>query len=363
MTTKRAMVRATLVQLLMCAVGSCTRPEQPRSEPQRALPGTATLTNPGQSSTQNSTQKRAAKVTPLTKVVAPVSSSPFDNDIDSRQALTQALDRARQGGKTRIDYTTPGATETRAYTQRLGALLVRSASGAPALDTPPRGFRLESIDAQHVAILEEPDLRRGACAVVLRLQSARPLAIEAPHSFFDEGTLAVALDLFTTSHARMLLVNTVHRYRSSKKDQGATSESDDDRERAPLSDVAHAPASFFLAAHEAFLESIPSGVVVQIHGFSDSSIEGADAVISAARTASSVEPIAQQLQRQLQLRVLVYPKDTRKLGGTTNVQAKLSRRMGQRFIHLELSRSLRQRLAKDGELATRFASIIAAGVR
>src|SRR5262249_37772318 len=46
-------------------------------------------------------------------------------------------------------------------------------------------------------------------------------------------------------------------------------------------------------------------------------------------------------------RVLIYPRDVRKLGATTNVQGALARKHGARFVHVEMSRTLRDRLIGD----------------
>ncbi len=39
-----------------------------------------------------------------------------------------------------------------------------------------------------------------------------PLIVEAPHTFFDRGTLPVALAIFEAQRARALILNTSHRY-------------------------------------------------------------------------------------------------------------------------------------------------------
>jgi len=60
-------------------------------------------------------------------------------------------------------------------------------------------------------IVREPDGQRaGAGAFVLR-PGGSPLVIEAPHTFYDEGTGEIALALFARLRAGGLFFNTVHR--------------------------------------------------------------------------------------------------------------------------------------------------------
>jgi hypothetical protein len=272
--------------------------------------------------------------------------------------IVTALARARKGGKSEIAYVVPGAEELTKYQDFLERLLREPALGNPSATPLPRGFRLETLEADCQALLEEPTFRRGAAAVVFRRGEARALAVEVPHSFFDESTLAIGHALFDAAHARMLIVNTVHRYRAiggNPPDGSSTSDEDDN---ASASDVAHATQSYFLSAHAAFLRDFPEGIAIQVHGFGDASAEGIDAVLSAARTTTTLEPLATRLREDLGLHVAVYPKDIRRLGGTKNAQAKRSRQQNHRFIHLELSQTLRARLLRDQRLLGEFASIV-----
>lgn len=59
-------------------------------------------------------------------------------------------------------------------------------------------------------------------------------------------------------------------------------------------------------------------------------------------------------------KVLVYPDDTRELGGTTNTVGKHLRTLGRdNFVHIELSYETRQRLAGDESRISELARCLA----
>jgi hypothetical protein len=182
--------------------------------------------------------------------------------------------------------------------------------------------------------------------------------IQVPHSFFDEGTLSLGLEMARVSLARALFVNTVHRFASAPPMS--------DESLAPsfsFADVAHAPASAFLTVTAATLEALPTATIFQLHGFSDRS----DA--EHTRTAVVVSPGAASLGASLaatvveQLRTLLgadsallYPRDTQLLGGVTNQQGVwVKSHPPARFLHIEISRTLRDRMSADVFLRRRFA--------
>jgi hypothetical protein len=277
--------------------------------------------------------------------------------------LVRAIANARQGGKTVVDYRAPNPDEYAHHVVWLRTLFAAPATPAP---TVPAGFLLRELGDEYRYFEEEPTQKRGAGVVVLRKGMSRPLAIEVPHSFFDEGTLELGLALYLRSSAALLLVNTVHRYRTTDGkppgggDAPDTGSSSKGRPRHATSDVAHTGASYFNAAHEAFLVTHPQSLAIQLHGYSDDSAPDFDLVISAARTKSQLAQLATALRHALGLRVALYPEDIRKLGGTTNVQALLSRKHGTCFVHLELAQSLRSRLHADSALLSRFSDLVLA---
>jgi hypothetical protein len=266
------------------------------------------------------------------------------------------LEALRQGGRTR-QVEPPGEEEERAFETWVAEVARAAIAGGPPPAGAPQGFALEEIPGRGVWVLCEQDgRRRGAGAFALRAGPAAPVLIEAPHTFFDQGTLPLAAAIFEAQRARALLINTVHRYegRPAPDDEGAEAGR---RRPPPHSDVAHAERSFFLAAHRALIQAIPGALAVQLHGFQDTSAPGVAAILSAAGGRADVGALLASLRAALPGEAIrVYPTELQKLGGESNVQARASNAAGAPFYHLELSRSLRDRLVDDPALRRRFAA-------
>ncbi len=198
--------------------------------------------------------------------------------------------------------------------------------------------------------------------MVVRVGPAAARVVEAPHTFFDAGTLPLALEAFRALGARALLVNTVHRYARSGLRAPARAEDEGEPAGPCPSDVAHAPSSFFLAAHEAWLVAEPGMGTVQLHGFADATAPGVTVILSAAGTTAETAPAAGALGALLGgHRVRRYPETIGVLGGLTNVVAQGSARRGAPFLHVEVARSLRDRLVADGALRASFAAALDPG--
>src|SRR5262249_40517025 len=152
----------------------------------------------------------------------------------------------------KVPYVAPSSAEAAAYGAWVRAAVDAAKQGGRAPE-PPDGFALEHVGGESTLwVLEErADRRRGAGAGVLRVGEASGFIVEAPHTFFDMGTLPVAVDAFDVGRARALVVNTVHRYRYRPAEREAETGEGSEAPEVVESDVAHAPVSFFLAAHEA----------------------------------------------------------------------------------------------------------------
>ncbi|WP_437961895.1 hypothetical protein WME76_21120 [Sorangium sp. So ce119] len=340
-------------------------------------------------------------------------------DSGEQEALGEQIAPLRKGGR-RLIAEPPDDAEDTAYVAWVAAAGLAAQNKLPPPVAPP-GFGLRAVPGRDLWVLsEEPKekkRRRGAAAVVLRTGAAAPLIVEAPHTFFDRGTLPVALAVFDAQRARALVVNTSHRYGGGPKpgdaagddegaeegegaggegagDEGADGETTGGgartaggrghgggggdlgagggargerraaRERLVASlafaDVAHAERSFFLSAHRALLQSFPGMPAVQLHGFQDSSAADAAAIASAVGPGADLERLLAPLRAVVSDgKVLAYPADINKLGGATNVQARWSRQMGAPFYHVEMSRTLRDKLIEDAEYRRRFAAAFA----
>lgn len=259
------------------------------------------------------------------------------------EQVTARLAEARKGHRA-VAYAVPDE----ATAARFATWVTGQAGGR---DTPFEGYTRSALDHGDLVFLREaPGARRGGPMVLLRPGPARGLLIELPHTFFDTGTRTIGAVVFGLVQARALLANTVSRYaKPSSHDPEAF-----------VSDVAHEPRSLFHSAHEALLAAEPHLVTVQLHGFTPSPDRDFDVVVSAAGTALDVGPVADRLTAALApARVRRYPGQVRQLGGTTNVQARHAAQHGRGFVHIELSRELRERLRTDRDLARRFAGALA----
>lgn len=263
-------------------------------------------------------------------------------------ALAARLEALRLGGRRDVPYRPPQPEEESAYTEWVIAVTRAASAGETPTAPPPPGFALERVHDVWL-LAEEADSRRGAGAVAVRIGGAAPVLVEAPHTFFDMGTLPIALAAFDAGRCRALLVNTVHRHAAGGGDTGAG----EDDGGGFVSDVAHAPSSFFLAAHRALLGLAPAPATVQIHGFADQNAPGAGVILSAAGSSAPLDGVADRLRAVVGDGVRRYPAEVSVLGGLKNVQAVASRTAGAPFLHVEISRTLRDRLAGDDALRRR----------
>jgi hypothetical protein len=214
--------------------------------------------------------------------------------------------------------------------------------------------------APALAIVEEPRRRQGRGCYVFRCGAvAEERIIQVPHSFFDEGTLSLGIEAARTSAARALFVNTVHRF------GGAHPPQNRDESLPPslaFADVAHASASAFLAVTAATLEALPTSTLFQLHGFFDRGDDQAKAEVvvspgAAASGAGRAAAIVDELRQLLGADAAwLYPRDIHRLGGMTNRQGALvADHPPARFLHIELSRGLRDRMSADVRLRRHIA--------
>jgi hypothetical protein len=193
-------------------------------------------------------------------------------------------------------------------------------------------------DAGEVWLLREPDGHRaGAGAFALR-PGGSPLMIEAPHTFYDEGTGEIALALFARLRAGGLFFNTVHRYAPPDGDQHPA-------------DVAHSEHTHFAAASQGLLDA-GGRVIVQVHGFGGKQpLEPQVKAVVSDGTGAPGEPAA-RLRAALVKRwgagtARLYGVDAEVLGATTNVEGKAARRVGATFLHIEMNADTRRALGHD----------------
>ena len=109
-------------------------------------------------------------------------------------------------------------------------------------------------------------------------------------------------------------------------------------------DCAHNAKLLFQAATEGMLDANRSQLVIQVHGF-DAASRNADIILSDARYQQhTCSDLLLKNWHRPKMKILVSGQDTRELGGLTNVQANAVWERGGRFLHIEMSLSVRKQI-------------------
>ena len=191
-------------------------------------------------------------------------------------------------------------------------------------------------------IKEKEPVYRGSGIYIRRCGAhTEPLVVQAPHGYYDLHTGRIARQVFRDTGARWLMLNSLQRYKSRKGETPS--------DAFHPADAAHNHRLLFQAVTKGILEASPSILFAQLHGFEERS-HGVDAILSdgrrspqtwSARLATAWKPPG--------LRVEVYGANGRGLGGTTNVQGNLINAAGGRFLHVEMTTAVRERMKKKDE--------------
>ena len=259
----------------------------------------------------------------------------------------ELADARRDGTKAHL-YVEPTDHERKV----LGEAIAKLAQNEPAPALEAIGFEtVRPASWPDVVLVREKGRRRGGGAYVVRVGSKSTLLVEAPHTFFDEGTFPLACELFQRSRARALFINTSHRYKSAPKTADG---------KYPA-DVAHSAASLFHVATEALVGQQKGLSVVQVHGFATREVDARAVASSGDKRGGApwVAKVAKSLSEIMAGKVLRYPEDTSELGATTNVQGMVVRRAGGKFLHVEMDDEMRRRLLADAALRARALDAIA----
>jgi len=266
---------------------------------------------------------------------------------DPMMICPMLLQEARTAGGNANVYQAPTDAERSALGRAIEAAWKGHEDEARAA-AAPAGFEVQRVtEAPGTLLLREiPPRYRGGGAYLLRLSSSSRLVVQAPHTFFDEGTAPLACEMFARTQAGALFVNTVHRYLKRPPPAASVAANEND---GSLADVAHLRGSFFQTATEAATRSVPSLFVVQLHGFSDR-VDGTNVVLSAGTKRLSndrTSVVAHAIEQLAGGKVRRFPEDIADLGATTNVQGHVVRRAGGFFLHVEMSQTLRHGLLAD----------------
>ena len=193
-----------------------------------------------------------------------------------------------------------------------------------------------SMDDDRLLVIRPSRKKVECCGVyVFRLTPSAPVALQMPHRFHDYHTGTIGGKLFVESRCRAMAFNTAHR---------------------ETVDMARQAGSYFQAFAEAWSRADPDGFLIQIHGFSSkgrvSNDGGVPAIIISNGTAHPeawMSTAGECLRESGFDGVCLYPSGIRELGGTRNISGRVMRGNGNgRFLHLELSLSVRETLRDSG---------------
>jgi len=245
-----------------------------------------------------------------------------ENDLNSAVAkLTSGLSADQ-------DYRSPKADERRMAAAGFGALM--DAGRAESADLEKLGFSLrDGVDPRtgrpYTIAVNEPGTDR-AWGMYLIDRSAPPsLAIEIPHPASDLRTELFGLDYFRQVPGAVLLIAGAHR----KADDGRA-------------DVAHEVDSVF---HAVAATLAGRGMTqVQLHGFDDQNMPDDDIVLSSGASVAG-EPArraADRLEAGGFAVCRAWASSCGALEGMKNVQGKAAAEDGTAFLHVEMSRTVRE---------------------
>lgn len=217
-------------------------------------------------------------------------------------------------------YRPPGTAERRQFLSALRAL----AEGRP---TPAAGFTMRTgVDREtgrrYGLAVNAPDERAWGWYLV-DLSAPLEHVVEVPHPNSDLHTEEIGLALYQALPGSVLLVSGTHR-----------------RVADGAGDMAHRTDSMFHAvAADLAKRGLPQ---VQLHGFHDGNLPDADVVVSpgAGDAGGYVRRVAERIDDDFRV-CRSWRQDCGRLEGTTNEQGRDAARRGTPFVHVEISRSVR----------------------
>jgi hypothetical protein len=184
----------------------------------------------------------------------------------------------------------------------------------------------------------QPGDERAWGIILVDLSAPVRLAVEVPHPNSDLRTEVIGTRLFHRVPGSVLLVAGAHR-----------------RAAGDEADVAHNGDSLFNVAATQFAERQLNQV--QLHGFAEESLPGADVVVSpgAASASGPLRRAAEQLTRAGFQTCRAWLRRCGRLEGTTNAQADRAAGTGSVFVHVEISWTVRADDARDDALVDALA--------
>jgi hypothetical protein len=241
------------------------------------------------------------------------------------ERLTQFTHGLRPDGP----YRTPTRQERDAAAAGFGPLLAGSPDGLAANYLAWLGFSVdhgvdEATGRPYVLLVNEPGSERAWGMYIVDLSAAVRLAIEVPHPNSDLRSEEMGLALFRRVPGSVLLVAGAHRNAAGK-----------------AADVAHREDSIFHVVATDFASRGRSQV--QLHGFDDASLPARDVVVSTStgQAGEVAEDTALRLERAGLAVCPAWREECGRLEGTRNAQGRAAAQFGSPYLHVEVSRTVR----------------------
>jgi hypothetical protein len=205
-------------------------------------------------------------------------------------------------------------------------------SGLAQIYLAPLGFSLqqavdEATSRPYLSVVNERNSERAWGMYLVDLSVQTRLVIEVPHPNSDLRTEEMGLALFRQVPGAVLMVAGAHRDAADK-----------------AADVAHRTDSAFHAvAAELAARDLPQ---VQLHGFHDSSLPTQDVVLSVgAGRPDDIDIMDNSVQGMQKAGLTVcraWLVKCGRLAGTSNRQGQMAAEFGAPYMHVEVSRSVRE---------------------
>lgn len=226
------------------------------------------------------------------------------------------------------EYRPPDAAERHTGGRGFAALL--DAGHAVPTDLDGLGFSvLDDVDAQtgrpYTIAVNEPASERAWGMYVIDRSAPPSIVVEVPHPAFDLRTELVGLAYFRAAPGTVLLIAGAHR----KADNGKA-------------DVAHQEDSLF---HVVATGLAGRGLAqVQLHGFHDTNAPDTDVIVSsgASEAGAPARRAADSLSAAKLVVCRAWSESCKGLEGVTNTQGRMAAAIGTVFLHVEMSRTIRE---------------------
>ncbi len=196
-----------------------------------------------------------------------------------------------------------------------------------------RAKELNIAQQEIIYLIERREACDGRGDYAIRYGKTIPILLQAPHRFSDVKTGLIIKKMFMEAPYKSAAWNNAKR---------------------KTIDLAHTQKTLFNTFAQSFLQQIPQGIIIQLHGFSNSrrtSAVGKKAaiIISEGRnnTSANLDNLTQCL-RQIKQNTYQYPKMVNELGATTNTLGRwVNKHHPGHFIHIECNKKTREQLLKD----------------